>query len=160
MVTFQAAREELLRRIREVSLHFKELYPDVQQPKVYDGFPTTEPPFYVAVDSIIDTAAVDGRAVPGAGTWSFTIHVMCFARHTDRKTASDTLLAYIDAVFNTVMADQRLGMAVDNCFPSIEAAGTSPDNSKRQMAAASVGVQCTVFSKCPQDFKEVINGGD
>lgn len=97
-----------------------------------------------------------GRAVPGAGQLDFTIHVMCFARHSDQATASATLLAYVDAVFNAVMADQRLAMSVDNSFPSIEAAGASGDSSKYHMAAASVGVQCSVFAKCPQKFREVV----
>lgn len=156
MVTFQAARDELFRRMEKVCEAFGELYPGVQAPKVYDGFPTSEPPFYIAVDSIVDTATMGGRAVPGAGQLDFTVHVMCFARHSDKGTAAETLLAYVDAVFNAVMADQRLGMAVDNSFPSIEAAGTSPDSSKYHMAAASVGVQCSVFAKCPQKFREVV----
>ena len=156
MVTFQAARDELRRRIGRVAESFGDLYPGVQAPKVYDGFPASEPPFYIAVDSIVDTATMGGRAVPGAGQLDFTIHVMCFARHADQATASETLLSYVDAVFNAVMADQRLAMSVDNSFPSIEAAGTAPDSSKYHMAAASVGVQCSVFSKCPQKFREVV----
>lgn len=156
MVTFQAARDELYRRMGKVVEAFGELYPGVQPPRVYDGFPSSEPPFYIAVDSIVDTATMGGSAVPGAGQLDFTIHVMCFARHSDQATASSTLLAYIDAVFSAVMADQRLSMSVDNSFPSVEAAGTSPDSSKYHMAAASVGVQCSVFAKCPQKFREVV----
>lgn len=156
MVTFQAARDELYRRMGKVVEAFGELYPGVQPPKVYDGFPSSEPPFYIAVDSIVDTATMGGRAVPGAGQLDFTIHVMCFARHSDQATAASTLLAYVDAVFSAVMADQRLSMSVDNSFPSVEAAGTSPDSSKYHMAAASVGVQCSVFAKCPQKFREVV----
>lgn len=156
MVTFKAARDELYRRMAKVAEGFGELYPGVQAPKVFDGFPTSEPPFYIAVDSIVDTADMGGKAVPGAGQLDFTIHVLCFARHADLATASATLLAYVDAVFNAVMADQRLAMSVDNSFPSVEAAGTSPDSSKYHMAAASVGVQCSVFAKCPQKFREVV----
>ena len=156
MVTFQAARDELHRRMGKVAEAFGELYPGVQDPKVYDGFPTSEPPFYIAVDSIVDTATMSGRAVPGAGQLDFTIHVLCFARHADLATASATLLAYVDAVFNAVMADQRLARSVDTAFTSIEASGVAPDSSKYHMAAASVGVQCTVFSKCPQEFREVV----
>ena len=156
MVTFKAARDELYRRMAKVAEGFGELYPGVQAPKVYDGFPTSEPPFYIAVDSIVDIATMGGRAVPGAGQLDFTVHVMCFARHSDQATASATLLAYMDAVFNAVMADQRLRMTVDNSFPSIEAAGVSGDSSKYHMAAASVGVQCSVFAKCPQKFGEVV----
>ena len=140
----------------KVAEAFGELYPGVQAPKVYDGFPTSEPPFYIAVDSIVDTATMSGRAVPGAGQLDFTIHVLCFARHADLATASATLLAYVDAVFNAVMADQRLARSVDTAFTSIEASGVAPDSSKYHMAAASVGVQCTVFSKCPQEFREVV----
>lgn len=157
MVTFLAARDELYRRMEKVGESFGELYPGVQEPKVFDGFPSSEPPFYIAVDSIVDTATMGGQATNGAGQLDFTVHVMCFARHSDRATASSTLLAYLDAVFNAVMADQRLARTVDISFPSIEAAGTAPDSSKYYMAAASVGVQCTVFSKCPQRFREVVS---
>lgn len=156
MVTFQAARDEMYLRMSKVGEAFPELYPGTQQPKVFDGFPTNEPPFYIAVDSIVDTASYDGRAAPGAGQLDFTVHVMCFARHADQATAANTMLAYVDAVFGAVMADQCLRMSVDNALPIVEAAGMSPDSSKYHMAAASVGVRCTVFSKCQQRFKEVV----
>lgn len=156
MVTFKAARDELYRRMCKVAEAWGELYPGIQAPKVEDGFPTSETPFYIAVDSIVDTAEMSGRATVGAGNLEFTVHVMCFARHSSLETASTTLLAYEDAVFKAVMADQRLAGSVDNSFPAIEAAGTSPDSSKYHMAAASVGVSCTVFSKCPQEFREVV----
>lgn len=156
MVTFQAARDEVYRRLCKVSEAFEELYPGVQAPKVYDGLPTNEPPFYLAVDSVVDTATMGGRATPGAGQLDFTVRVMCFARHADMATASNTLLTYVDAVFGAVMADQRLAMTVDNAFPAVDAAGTSPDSSKYHMAAASVGIQCSVFSKCPKRIREVI----
>ena len=156
MVTFLAARDEIYRRMAKVGEAFADLYPGVQEPKVYDGFPTSEPPFYIAVDSIVDTAAMGGQATNGAGQLDFTVHVLCFARHADQSTASAALLSYVDAVFKAVMADQRLARSVDIAFPSIEAAGTAPDSSKYYMAAASVGVQCTVFSKCPQEFREVV----
>lgn len=156
MVTFLAARDEIYRRMAKVGEAFADLYPGVQEPKVYDGFPASEPPFYIAVDSIVDTASMGGQATTGAGQLEFTVHVLCFARHADQSTASATLLSYVDAVFKAVMADQRLARSVDIAFPSIESAGTAPDSSKYHMAAASVGVQCTVFSKCPQEFREVV----
>ena len=153
MVTFLAARDEIYRRMAKVGEAFADLYPGVQEPKVYDGSPTSEPPFYIAVDSIVDTAAMGGRATNGAGQLDFTVHV---ARHANQSAASSALLSYVDAVFKAVMADQRLARSVDIALPSIEAAGTAPDSSKYYMAAASVGVQCTVFSKCPQEFREVV----
>lgn len=146
----------MYRRMTKVGEAFAELYPNVQQPKVFDGFPPKEPPFYIAVDAIVDTASVDGRAVPGAGQLDFTVHVWCFARHSDQATAANTLLAYIEAVFGAVMADQRLHMTVDNSMPAVEAAGISADSSKYYMAAASVGIRCSVFAKCPQRFREVV----
>ena len=135
---------------------FVALYPGVQQPKVFDGFPPKEPPFYIAVDSIIDTASVGGRATTGAGQLDFTIHVWCFARHSDQATAANTMHAYIESVFGAVMADQLLRLTVDSAMPAVEAAGISADSSKYYMAAASVGIRCSVFSKCPQRFREVI----
>lgn len=90
----------------------------------------------------------------------FTVHVWCFARHTKQEVAADTLMAYIDAVFKAVLADQRLNMAVDNSFPEIETAGTAADGSKRYTAAASVAVKCHVFSQCPAALMEVVNASN
>lgn len=156
MVTFQAAKDELHRRLEAVAASFDALYPGVQVPSVFKGFPVNEPPFYIAVDDAVDTATTEGKATNGHGTLEFVVHVMCFARHSNRETASNTLLSYVDAVFCSVMADQRLKGAVDSSFPSVEAAGTSADNSRYYMAAASVAVRCSVFAKCPREFREVV----
>lgn len=156
MVTYVEARDVLARRLKAVFSAFGTLYPGIQAPKVYTGFPVEEPPFYVAVDEIADTAASSGAASMGHARIDFTIHVWCFAKHMRQETAADTLMAYVDAVFKAVLADQRLDMTVDNSFPEIEAAGTSADSSKRYTAAASVGVACSVFSQCPADLMAVV----
>ena len=158
MVTFAEARDQLHERVDRLfaSSAFMELYPGIQAPKVYKGFPVNEPPFYVAVDEIVDTAATSGAVSMGHAQLDFTVRVWCFARHTSQETAADTLLAYVDAVFKAVLADHTLGTTVDNSFPSIETAGTSADGSKRYLAAAAVAVQCSVFSKCPASIKEAI----
>lgn len=160
MVTYIEARDNLAKRLKAVFGAFETLYPGVQAPKVYTGFPVEEPPFYVAVDEIADTAASSGAASMGHARIDFTIHVWCFARHMKQQVAADTLMAYVDAVFKAVLADQRLNMAVDNSFPEIEAAGTSTDSSKRYMAAASIGVACSVFSQCPAELMEVVNASN
>ena len=159
MVSFMQARDALKNRLDALfgSEAFATLYPGVQAPKVYQGFPVNEPPFYVAVDEIVDTAASSGAASMGYVCIDFTVHVWCFARHTNQETAANTLLAYVDAVFKAVLADQRLNGAVDNSFPEIETAGTSADSSKRYTAAASVAVECHVFSQCPAELMEVVN---
>lgn len=156
MVTYTEARDALERRMEAVAEAFPTLYPGVQPPKVYTGFPVTEPPFYIAIDEIADTAATSGAASMGHARVEFTIHVWCFAQHTKQKVAADTLMAYVDATFKAVLADQRLDMTVDNSFPEIEAAGTSADSSKRYTAAASVAVNCSVFSQCPADLMAVV----
>lgn len=159
MVTFAAARDEVLRRLRAVFAEaaFAGLFPGVQAPKVFFGFPVNEPPFYAAVDEITDTARTSGAASMGHAEYAFTVRVWLFARHADLRTASDALLAYIDAVFGAVLADHTLGGAVDNAMPSVETAGTAADSSKRYAAAASVAIECRVFSKCPARMKEIVN---
>ncbi len=156
MVRFVEAREELYRRLSAVASSFEELYPGAQAPKVIKGAPANEPPFYIAVGDCIATASTDGQATTGNGRWEFSVEVMCFARHSSQEGAADALMTYVDAVFNAVMADQRLGGAVDNAFPSVQAVGTAPDSSKRHLAAASVSVRCTAFSACPRRFREVV----
>ena len=153
------ARDELKRRLDLVLAEgsIEELYPGAKAPKVYLGFPVNEPPFYAAVDEIVDAAETSSAASMGHAQVSFDLHVWLCARHTDLKAASDCLLAYIDAVFACVMADHTLGMAVDNAMPSVETAGTAADSSKRYIAAASVRVSCTVASACPAYIREAIN---
>lgn len=161
-VSFIDARDVLKTRLEAVfaSSAFSTLYPSVQAPKVYRGFPVNEPPFYVAVDEIIDSAQSDGAATMGHARIDFTVMVWCFARHTSQETAANTLLAYEDAVFKSVLADPQLNFAVDNSFPEIVTAGTSADSSKRYTAAASIAVQCSVFSQCPQELMEVVNASN
>lgn len=162
MVTFADARDVLKNRLEAVFAEetFGELYPGIQAPKVYRGFPVEEPPFYVAVDEIIDTAQSSGAASMGHARIDFTLRVWCFARHVKQEVAADTLLSYVDAVFMAVLADQRLSMTVDNGFPEIETAGTAADGSKRYAAAASIAVQCHVFSQCPARIMEVVNASN
>lgn len=158
MVAFTAARDVLYKRLEAVfaSATFADLY-EVQAPKVYLGYPVNEPPFYCAVDEIVDTASTTGAASMGHARIDFKMHVWLFARHTSLETASNTLNAYVDAVFKSVLADQRLNYTVDNSFPEIEMAGTSADNSKRYIAAAAVGINCHVFSQCPAELLEVVH---
>jgi hypothetical protein len=153
MVTdFIRARNVLLRRIRTVFEPeiFAELYPETEKaPKVHLGFPVTEPPFYAAVDEIVDAAETSGGVTMGHAQVDFTLRIWLCAQHSSLETASDALMAYIDAVFGAVMADPQLCGTVDSAFPSVETAGTAADSSKRYIAAASVAISCTRYSACP-----------
>lgn len=152
MVTdFIRARDVLVQRMRDVFTPetFGVLYPETEKvPSVYLGFPTTEPPFYVAVDEIVDAAATSGAATMGRDRVDFTLHVWLSAQHTELARASDALLCYIDAVFGSIMADPQLCNTVENSFPQIESAGTAADSSKRYIAAALVGIECSVWTGC------------
>lgn len=161
MVTTDA-RDALLHRLTAVFAEetFSGLYDGFKAPKISLGFPTNEPPFFVAIDEVIDNMTSTGGATMGHSQREFTLRVWLCARHTDLKTASDTLAAYIDAVFNSVDVDRRLNFTVDNCQPEIETAGTSADSSKRCLAAASVAIRCQVFTNCPERLKEVVNASN
>lgn len=135
---------------------FGELYPDAKPPKVMLGFPVNEPPFYAAIDEIVDAAETAGGVSMGHAEVGFTLRVWLCAQHSDLKTAADTMLAYIDAVFGAIMADPQLCETVDNAFPSIETAGTAADSSRRYIAAASVAIACTRYSACPATLYEAI----
>lgn len=152
------ARDVLHKRLEAVFTPevFGALYPGAKVPKVFLGFPVTEPPFYAAVDEIADAAETRGAVTMGHDEVVFTLRVWLCAQHTDLKTASDALLAYIDAVFGAIMADPQLNMSVDNSFPSIEAAGTAADSSKRYIAAASVAISCSAWSVCPASLAEAV----
>lgn len=159
MVTdYIKARDVLKERLAAVfaSEAFAALYPGAKQPRVFLGFPVTEPPFYAAVDEIVDASQTSGGVSMGHAQVDFDLHVWLCAQHTSLGTAADTLLAYIDAVFGSVMADPQLCGAVDNAFPRIESAGTAADSSKHYIAAASVGVRCSVYSACPAQIAQVV----
>ena len=160
MVTdFIRARDVLMKRLEAVfePEAFSALYPETEKaPKVFLGFPTTEPPFYVAVDEVVDTATTDGAATMGHDTVSFTLHVWASAQHTSLEEASNAVLAYVDAIFGAVMADPRLCGTVDNAFPQVESAATAADSSKRHIAAALVGVECTAWSACPAALQDIV----
>ena len=156
MVTFGAARDELFRRLQAVSEAFGTLYPDVQPPRVFLGFPANEPPFYIVVDEIVDIAKTSGGASMGHAQLEFTLNVWCCAQHSRQETAADTLLAYVDAVFNAVLADHTMNGTVDNSMPIVESAGTAADSSKRYIAAAALGVECQVFAMCPHALADVV----
>ena len=159
MVTdYIRARNVLRKRLESVfdPEAFGVLYPGAKPPKVFLGFPVTEPPFYVAVDEIVDASETSGGVSMGHARVDFTIRAWICAQHTDLETASNALLAYTDAIFGSIMADPQLCGTVDNSFPSIEAAGTSADSSKRYIAAASIAVACSVYSACPAQLAATV----
>lgn len=150
------ARDELYKRLDRV---FGRL-DGFQRPEVHKGFPTNEPPFYVAVDEIIDVATTEGAASMGHAKVSFELNVFLCAVHRDLMTASNTLLSYIDVVFSSVLADHTLGGHIDNSMPRINTAGTAADTSKRYIAAADITIECSVASVCPAWIKEALSDSD
>ncbi len=155
------ARDVLHKRLEAVfSKENLAKFSDAQAPKVNLGFPVNEPPFYVAVDEIIDTANTDGAASMGHAEVSFNLNVWVCATHKDLKTAADAVIAYISTIFAAVLADQQLNNTVDNAFPSLRDAGTGADSSKRYVAAAKVVIACKVGSVCPSEIKEIVDAAN
>ena len=160
MVTdYNRARDVLKARLDAVFAAdtFAGLYPEAASaPKVFAGFPASEPPFYAAVDEIADDPATSGGVSMGHQQVSFTLRVFLCAKHTDLIKAASTLMCYVDAVIGSVMADPQLCTTVDNAFSQVEAAGTSAAQGKQYIAAASIGVRCTVYSECPAELAAVV----
>lgn len=129
----------------------------VKAPVVSKGFPVNEPPFYVAVDEICDTAQTSGATSMASATVDFVVHVWCFSEHRDLKVAADTLMAYVGVVFASVIADRTIGGNVTSSLPSVREAGTASNGSKRYYASAVVDVTCFVSSSCPCEIKEIID---
>lgn len=157
-----AARDALKARLDAVFAPetFDGLYPGAKAPSVFLGFPVSEPPFYAAVDEVVEASQASGAASMGHAQITFTLHVWLCAQHTELKKAADTLLEYIDAVFGAVLADQRLCSTVDNAFPSIDAIGTGADSSRRYTAAASIAIECARASVCPAPLREVVEAAN
>ncbi len=158
MVAFIEARNVLQERLQRVFSEevFSQLFPGIQIPKVFFGFPKTEPPFYVAVDEIVDSLETGRGATSGHAEITFPLHVWAFAQHSSLRVASDTLLTYLHTIIYSVLADPQLDFTVDNSTLTIDNAGTATDSSKYYQAAASVAVQCTVYSVCPAELNNAI----
>lgn len=158
MIPATSVRDVLHERLRAVFSSDTMLAAlDVRAPVVSKGFPVSEPPFYVAVDEICDTAQTSGATSMASATVDFTVHVWCFAEHRDLKTAADTLMAYVGVVFAAVIADRTIGGNVTSALPSIREAGTASNGSKRYCASAVVDVACSVSPSCPREIKEIID---
>ena len=154
---FIDSRDVLKKRLDHVfGDPFRELYPDLNPPQVFLGNPVTEPPFYVAVDEIIDAAETDGGATMGHGEITWQLHVFLSAQHSSLETAANTLLAYEETIFAAVLADPQLNRTADNASPFIEQAGTAGDTSKYYIAAGVVGVTCKRYSACPAVLSQAV----
>lgn len=156
---FTHARDELKRKLEK--LFSQEVYSKLysyEVPKISDGFPVNEPPYYVAIDEIVDTAQTTGAATIGHAEISFDLNVYVCAHHADLMTAANTLMSYISVIFDGQLADHTLNRAVDNSTVSITTAGTASDSSKRYLAAAQIAINCTIFSRCPKEIKEAVDG--
>ena len=140
---------------------FAAMYPAAAKaPKVYDGFPASEPNFYASVDEIADDVATTGAASMGHQQVDFTIRVYLCAKHTDLIKASETLMCYVDAVIGSVMADPQIGGTADNATASIEAAGTAAEAGRQYIAAASIAVRCSVYSTCPSALADIVKAAN
>lgn len=156
---FSQARDVLYDRLRAV---FDDggFVGDSPDPQVTFGFPINEPPFFVSVDEIASDMGTDGGVSMGHAEITFNLRVFLFAQHSDLRTASDALMAYMQAVAFAVMADQTLCGTVDNAFPRVDSEGTSADSTGYYIAAAQMAIECRVFSACPAEMKGLIDGID
>lgn len=157
-----AARDALLNRLRGVLSGdaFRTLYPECECPKVTLGFPVNEPPFYVAVDEIATNVQPGKGSSFGEVQVEFVLNVWVFARKTELEAAANTAMAYADAIFASVCADQTLKGTVDLAVPSVSQGGTAADADRKYIATETVEVKCTTWSKCPHEIREVINESD
>ena len=158
VIDWISARNLLKHRMEAVfdASAFDALYPGVKAPKVYLGFPTSEPPFYCAVDTIVDTASSQDAATMGHMGVNFTLRIWICAKHTSEAVANDTLLSYLDAVFGAVMVDQRLCGTVDIAKPEVESAGTAATSDRQYIAAAEIAIRCERWSACPASLQELV----
>lgn len=140
---------------------FSTLYPDaVQPPKVTQGFPTNEPPFYVAIDEIVTDVRLSGGSACGQAQIEFAVNVWACARHADLRKAANTAMSYADAVIACVLADQTLKGTVDLAVPNIENGGTAADGDRKYVAAEALCVNCKVWAACPEEVMEVLREGN
>ncbi len=151
------ARDVLEARLRHVlSPEVLGRFSSAQAPKVVLGFPTDEPPFYVAVDEVPEGIEASGGATVGHLGMSFPLRVWLFASHRRLKTASDALIDYATVAMASVLADQQLDGTVDKAVPSLSGTATGADSSRRYIAAGTLTIQCTVSSVCPAEIKEAV----
>lgn len=154
--SFARSRNELFRHLEAALSVFDQVYPDMQAPKLFLGFPVSETPFYIAVDEIVPSASAVGAASIGQDTVTWTLGVWLFSKHMNLLTASETLLAYEELVFSAVSADPTLGRTVDNSFAAIEVTGTARDSGNYYVASTQISVECRAEATCPPEIRQVI----
>lgn len=156
-----AARDALECRLRSLfgCDAFQPLFPSaVKAPSVSIGFPVNEPPFYVAVDEIVDDLQPGSGATCGQVAIKFRLTVYACARHSDLLKAADTATSYAHAAILCVLADQTLGGSVDHAVPSITGGGTAADGDRKYIATEVVSVECDVWAMCPQEVRDAVEG--
>ena len=156
-----AARDALERRLESFfgCDAFPSLFPAaVKAPAVSVGFPVNEPPFYVAVDEIVDDLQPGKGATCGQVAVKFRITVYACARNSDLLKAADTAASYAHAAIMCVLADQTLGGSVDHAVPSIAGGGTAADGDRKYIATEVVSVECDAWAVCPQEVRDAVEG--
>lgn len=159
MVDVISPRNALYARIKGLFEEevFSGICPSTKAPKVYLGFPTNEPPVYVAVDEVADSIQTSGSASMGHAEFSFDLHLWLYAQHTKLETSANMLLSYIGTVFAGILADPQLNGTVDNAFPRVDEIGTAAVEGRRYVSACVVSISCKVSSVCPNQIKEVVD---
>lgn len=155
-----AARNAIKSRIEKFfgCASFSTIFPEAAKaPRVSIGFPTNEPPFYVAVDEIVDDLQPGKGSSCGQIAIKFRVSVYACARHVDLIKAADTAGSYAFAVVMCVLADQTLDGAVDLAVPSISGGGTAADSDRKYLATAVVSIECDAWAVCPQEIREAMS---
>lgn len=145
-VPYDAERTRLLEDLEAAfdSKVFAKAYPGVEPPmSVSIGGDTHQPAFEVIVWPIPMAVTNTHRTVTcPLITTEFDLVVEVIASGPTEREATETLLAYLDCVYQTCMADPTLGGLVDHMHPTPYQSGSGSDGSFGYVADMSVRVSC------------------
>ena len=145
-VPYDAERSRLLDGLRAAFSEgpFHRAYPGVRPPDaVTIGGDASEPAFEVVVWPMPQSVRNTHRTTTcPLITSEFDIVVGVIASGATEREASEAVLAYVDCVYQTCMADPTLGGLVDHVHPTPDTGGVGTDGTYGYTAGANVRVAC------------------
>lgn len=130
-------------------------------PTVSDHLAKGRPPFHVWLNPLPRFSTPMPGATIREARQDFTLDVYMFATHSDFSTALESVDRWVSNVILGIAADATLNGAVDGATARIADSGFDYTPDKKSVVALSLEVECSMYSICPQEMRELVrNAGD
>lgn len=117
-------------------------YPGAMPPRVSVGGLASEPPCEVIVRELPSSVTFERTSTCPFPQARWTVEVDLIAKNADLVRASDSVIAYADALVQAVAADRTLAGSVLTATPEVSYVGTSGTQKGGYVAAIAAGVAC------------------